>query len=268
MKSAPQTILRSMLLLAALLLLIFVFGRMLAGAVLHNTAYYWINRGTAVSDEHARDTAGKQAGTALSRAAQTNPQKSQDRELGFAADLQDQQAKALAHWATVDSMATQALIFGRRALESENLPAAQRWFEYAAELEPAAGDAWFYLGRVSVRQDDHDTAVAYYDRAVTAVNQNAFVPKSEVLCMVAWYYHWQSPQRNPERAERLYSQALAADEFETLYQKMDCTFKRGQLRHYALQNQSGAASDYATVLEYDPENQQVIERLQELQGEK
>lgn len=252
------TVKKSLLsILITLILLIFLlaFSRQWQAVALRNVGYLWLNQATAVTQTEDIHKASKHASISL----QAGEKIAADRTpfqygLGFAAALLGNEEDALALWQPVDDMFAATLTFGKQALAVGDTHAAQTWFERAARLNPQAADPWYYQGLTSLSNNQPADAAAYFDRAVNDGYTFLSTPESEVLCTLGWYYHWQAPERKPIRAEQYYSAGLTTDQFDSTIAKVDCFYKRGQIRQFYTQDLAGAAADFDAVVHLDPDN--------------
>lgn len=256
--TAVKIILVSLVFVVVLLLL----HREFSSVVLRNWGYLWLNRAAAVTNSETSQAAALKARTNL----QTGQKTADDKRpfqygLGFAAALQGDEAQALTQWQSLDDMFTAAITFGQQALERGEIETAQTWFERAAKLNPQAADPWYYLGLTALQASQPTNAAAYFDRAVVAAYTFFLIPKSEVLCTLGWYYHWQAPERDPIRAEQYYSNGLTTDQFDTTINKVDCLYKRAQVRQFYTEDLAGAAQDFGAVILLDPDNWAVRSEL-------
>ncbi|MBX3055000.1 MAG: tetratricopeptide repeat protein [Anaerolineae bacterium] len=216
------------------------------GFVLFNQALTW--------PEPKRSETMQNIKHLFQRSVQINPDdEAAWRQLGYTYLALLQDAESLVVWQHVTGMDAELITWGDLYAQQGAYDEALVWYQRAVILSPEQGDPWYYMGLTYQKQERWDEALAAYE---TAVQQPYFLHplRSDAYFQQGVIYEWVPEHRNSESALRMYSQALANDQFSDPLRKAHAFYERGVI--YSWQGKSPALSlqEYRQALALNPKH--------------
>jgi tetratricopeptide (TPR) repeat protein len=150
--------------------------------------------------------------------------------------------------------------WGRQKQQAGDLDAARYLFEWATELQPELGDAWYYAGGVYQAQAAWDAARSAFERAAaagiwqTAGPSDAYLALGDLAGIAPGDADWTA-------ARDRYRQALELDRFGEPGRKAAAHYRLGELLLWDGGDPEAAIPHYRAALAIDPGDQWARLRL-------
>ena len=241
------------------LILVAILGLLLARRLATNLGLLALNRAIAVDGPFIESPPGDPAwGEA-------------DRWLGLARAIDAANASVQRGWAFAqirrgDADAATTLLLqsagvsvselvqrGAMARSREANREAVQWYALALQLSPDLSDAWYYQGQAFGNLSEWNSARTAYARAMQADNFQD-VGRSSPLYRLGEIYQFRVTPKRLDLALKLYTDAIALDDFTLISEAGDAHYKLGEIYTWQEVDPGQIIAEYRRALSLSPDH--------------